>query len=773
MAKDKKTSVAKKKARVADKQTKKATQRDQKVKKKGLKDDYSDAEDVDLDALLADYAKQQEQFVKVTETACEPPSPRSSATIIGSPSNANELFLFGGEHYNGSLATFFNHLFVYLIDRNQFRLITSPNTPLPRSGHAWCRGGNAGGIYIFGGEFSSPKQGTFYHYNDFWRLDPPSREWTRLEGKGKSPPARSGHRMTYFKHYILLFGGFQDTSQNTKYLSDLWVYDCQKFIWHNPIKPIGSQSPDARSSFSFLPHDSGAVLFGGYSRVKSTGLAGKSSKGSGQGVKTAWKPVIHQDTWFLRIHPPAEGSAPTAPPTIRWERRKRPANIPLPARAGATMVYHKGRGISFGGVHDVEESEEGIESEFFNGLFAWNIERNRYFPLILRRPKQLGKKQQQQGDRNILGRRERGKADEEELLRNLAALETRKIIIPEGPVKLDLNQGDNNDPLTAPSQAPLGFEMPHPRFNAQLAVQDDVLFIFGGTYERGPREFTFDELWCIDLGKLDGIKQLYHRDVENWEGSDDDDEDNEDNDDEGDGDSEDARSGPESETGEAGQVEVEDEKATPDNCEICRSIVDPSRRPCDSPCNEDHFCSPLLKADPHLHPHSKQSRLPSAIHLSCALDLPLHSATDRNFNCSPPLRTEPKPLPSPAKVPKEALSEELADADTTELTSDSGAQKTGAHPRPFETLRDFYHRTAAAWQDDYLVLQGTIGATQVQALGGKEARKGAFEMAEQKWWECREEVRQMEDELEEGGIGEVVSITDKGVGGGGGPTKRR
>ena len=49
------------------------------------------------------------------------------------------------------------------------------------------------------GEFSSPKQGTFYHYNDFWRLEPSTREWTRLEHKGKGPPARSGHRMTYFK----------------------------------------------------------------------------------------------------------------------------------------------------------------------------------------------------------------------------------------------------------------------------------------------------------------------------------------------------------------------------------------------------------------------------------------------------------------------------------------------------------------------------------------------------------------------------------------------
>ena len=54
-------------------------------------------------------------------------------------------------------------------------------------------------LIYYPGEFSSPKQGTFYHYNDFWRLDTSNKEWTRLESKGKGPPARSGHRMTYYK----------------------------------------------------------------------------------------------------------------------------------------------------------------------------------------------------------------------------------------------------------------------------------------------------------------------------------------------------------------------------------------------------------------------------------------------------------------------------------------------------------------------------------------------------------------------------------------------
>jgi hypothetical protein len=418
MAKDKKVKTSEQKARAAAKQSKKAAKGEKKAAKGASRDDDSDPDDVDLEAALAAYAEEQAKFLEVTEQECDPPSPRSSSTIIASPSNRNELFVFGGEYFDGSSATFYNDLFVYLIDRGEWRCVTSPNSPLPRSGHAWCRGRNAGDVFLFGGEFSSPKQGTFHHYNDFWRLDPSSREWTRLESKGKGPPARSGHRMTYFKNYILLFGGFQDTSQQTKYLQDLWIYDCQTYVWHEAKLPPAGQKPDARSSFSFLPHESGGVLYGGYSRVKAATGGGKQSSGRPQ--RNVLKPVVHQDTWFLRILPNDSISPSQAFPVVRWERRKKPANPPNPARAGATMAYHKGRGILFGGVHDVEENEEGIESEFFDGLFAWNIERNRFFQLSLRRAKVTNKRPAAQVSRG----RNRGKADEEELLRNLAALET-------------------------------------------------------------------------------------------------------------------------------------------------------------------------------------------------------------------------------------------------------------------------------------------------------------------------------------------------------------
>ncbi|KAF2169681.1 hypothetical protein M409DRAFT_20096 [Zasmidium cellare ATCC 36951] len=673
MAKDAKKKKADKKARVAEKTAKKEKQKEKKQSKKPTKDDDSDVEDADLDAMLAAYQKQQEQFLKVTEAPSDPPSPRSSATLVASPSNSSELFLFGGEYYNGALATFFNDLYVYKINQDVWRKVTSPNTPLPRSGHAMCQGGNGGGIYLFGGEFSSPKQGTFYHYNDFWRLEPSTREWTKLEGKG-GPPARSGHRMTAFKNYIILFGGFQDTSQQTKYLQDIWIYDTQRFVWHAPVLPPASQKPDPRSSFSLLPHESGAVIYGGYSRVKAS-AALRATKGGKVGAsRVVMKPMVHQDTWFLRITPPAADAPANTLPTVRWERRKRPANTPNPPRAGATMAHHKGRGISFGGVHDVEESEEGIDSEFFNLLHAYNIDRNRFFQLGLRRPRTSGKKAVPASER---GKRGRGKADEEELLRNLALIENKGSLGDEDMPDAPAANGDDEDDEPAKIEKPTMWEMPHPRFNAQLAVQEDTLYIFGGTFEKGDREFTFDEMWAIDLGKLDGVKEVFKRELEDWQGSEDEESDEDDE--------------------EEGSDDEEDED--------------------------------MEDAEP---------------------STPVASVADE--------------VSVAASEPTAATE---ADADEQETTS---AQKDDLPmPRPFETLRDFFSRTSTEWQE--VILEKMKYERNVEDRSVKEIRKKAFDRAEQKWWDCREEIQALEDEQEAAGISEVVSLAERG-GEGGAPRRR-
>ncbi|RKF61449.1 Kelch repeat-containing protein 3 [Golovinomyces cichoracearum] len=671
MARDKKGKSDGKKAKIAEKKHKQAKKGAKKKIDKNLKGNDSDAEDIDLEAVLASYAKEQEKFLKVTEVTCEPPKPRASATLIASPTNSNELFLFGGEYFNGALAAFYNDLYVYLIKKDEWRSINSPNTPLPRSGHAWCRGAK------------------------FWRFDPSTREWTRLEVKGKSPPARSGHRMTYHKNYIILFGGFQDSSQNTKYLADLWIFDTQTYSWFTPELPVSTPNPDARSSFTFLPHDEGAVLYGGYSRAK-VAITGRQTKGTGQSQRSTYKPLVHQDCFFLRITPAGVNSTSNPYPKVRWERRKKPINLPNPSRAGATMTYHKGRGILFGGVHDTEENEERIESEFFNGLFAWNIERNRFFQLNLRKPKS---KQDKIPEEGRSGRRGRVKANEEDLLKNLAILEIKRALSKDDKENEIEESGDKEETMEIFHEKLVSQEFPHERFNAQLTTQDDILYIYGGTYERGDREFTFDDMYAIDLGKLDCVKQIFRREAENWYGSDIEEEDEED--DEEDDEEEDE------------EEEIENEKKIKSKCqdeEIPVNIPD---------CTVQQHLQKKYKIE---------SKKPDKL-----------QATESE-NVSP-----------------------LPVSNFDDLTNDiitMAHDDHFPHPRPFESRRDFFQRTSHLWQEILITSLRWKGILP-ETLSVKEIKTKAFEKSENHWWESREEIMILEDEQEAAGIGEIVTLSDK------------
>lgn len=238
---------------------------------------------------------------------------------------------------------------------------------------------------------------------------------------------------------------------------------------------------------------------------------------------------------------------------------------------------------------------------------------------------------------------------------------------------------DDADDTDTKIDKPVLWELPHPRFNAQLAVQDDTLYIYGGTFEKGDREFTFDELYAIDLGKLDGAKEVFRRELEDWMGSDDEDDDDEDDDGEG---------------------------------------------------SDEGF----------------------------------ESADDEDSN-----EAEKTASTAPSSVAVAADAKEAQE----QTTEDEAAVKDDGlpHPRPFESLREFFTRSSNAWQD--VILEENKFKRDVVYGGVKEIRKEAFERAERTWWDDREEVQRLEDEAEEAGIGEVVSMADRGGEGGGGTGARR
>lgn len=228
-----------------------------------------------------------------------------------------------------------------------------------------------------------------------------------------------------------------------------------------------------------------------------------------------------------------------------------------------------------------------------------------------------------------------------------------------------------DDEKSGKPEKPTSFEMPHPRFNAQLAVQDDILYIYGGTFEKGDREFTFDELHTVDLGKLDGVKEVFRRELDDWQGSDDEDSDDEDGEDGEDEDDEDS--------------DEENGPSTPATSVAAESVAAP---------------------------------------------------------------------------------EDLAEKEAIEVgeEADDDVEPTDSlpHPRPFESLREFFSRTSHQWQEVILEEMRFKHHTQIEERSVKEIRKSAFNRSEQKWWDCREQIQKLEDEQEAAGIGEVVAIETRG-----------
>lgn len=473
--KDKKNKEAKKALKAA-KAEKKAAKGDSKLKKLSKKagDDIED--DVDIDTLLAQLAEEQAQFEAVHVSTIDKPIKRTNATLVAAPmAQRRELFLFGGETANNQgIVHFHNDLNVYSPDSDTWRRYVSKNSPLARSSHAMCF--HPSGIMVLhGGEFSSPKQSTFHHYSDTWILDVESKEWAKVEEK-RGPSGRSGARMAVWKNYVILSGGFRDLGSHTTYLNDLWLFDVMSYKWTQVEFPQTMSMPDPRSGHSFICYNDECVLYGGYTKVK-----------AGKGLQ---KGKVLTDTWTLKMKSDIK--------SLRWERKRKQGWQPSP-RVGCSMQLHKGRGFLFGGVYDLDETEETLSSEFYNTLLSYNCETNRWFNLKLkpRKKREVVKKEKINRDKeleDILN----------EILKNANLNDDDDGEVEADSTKNSIEEDDGEEEHKK-KEYPIRAQYPHERFNAHTCVMDDIFYIYGGVWEDGEIECNLDSFYAIDISKLDGV----------------------------------------------------------------------------------------------------------------------------------------------------------------------------------------------------------------------------------------------------------------------------
>ncbi|KAJ7343500.1 galactose oxidase [Mycena albidolilacea] len=495
----------------AAKKVKAAQKVERTTKKKVGKQKKAEDEDSDddLEGILEKLRVEWEEAHKVTEELADgPPSRRANATLTACPTG-NNLWCIGGEFFSeDGKAYFYSDVYRYSPEKDEWRRFVSPTCPGPRSAHAVAASPAGGGkLFLFGGEFSSLHQNSFHHYRDFWAFDIQSHTWDRIDTKIR-PSARSGHRMAIWKHYIVLFGGFYDPGITTRYLNDLWLFDLQEYKWRQIEFRETELRPSPRSGFSFLPTPEGIVLHGGYCKEYTKG---KRPVG-----------VMLEDTWFLKLTLNTTDSVNTKsssdPLVVKWERRKRPSTAYAPAlRSGCTMTLWaaKNTGILFGGVTDEDTGEETLESVFWNDLNGYQIAgKGKWVSMTLKRPKNKGKSGGKKKNQVPVYKPEDHGSDDDEDMENTTTQQPPVVEV------------DPDDPqLTTPL----------PRYNAMLAVLRNTLYIYGGIFEKGKKEYTLDDFYSIQLDKLERYTCLKESGIviadDDDESSEDDEEEDEDEDD--------------------------------------------------------------------------------------------------------------------------------------------------------------------------------------------------------------------------------------------------
>ncbi|XP_054821111.1 uncharacterized protein LOC129320008 isoform X1 [Prosopis cineraria] len=479
----------------------------------------------DIDAILLNIQKEEAKKKEVQiEDNVPAPSPRSNCTLTVNPLKETELILYGGEFYNGNKTFVYGDLYRYDVEKLEWKLISSPNSPPPRSAHQAVAWKNY--LYIFGGEFTSPNQERFHHYKDFWMLDLKTNQWEQLNLKG-CPSPRSGHRMVLYKHKVIVFGGFYDTLREVRYYNDLFVFDLDQFKWQE-IKPKpGAMWPSGRSGFQLFAYQDEIFLYGGYSKEVSSDKS-ISEKG-----------IVHSDMWSLD------------PKTWEWNKVKKSGMPPGP-RAGFSMCVHKRRAVLFGGVVDMEVEGDKMMSLFLNELYGFQLDNNRWYPLELRKEKSTKDKLKKNERKSIDGvddktnpqleaREENEGSECQEEASNAGVnidnvsqnIKSNMSIVDSATVESARNLQESGVNLDIQSSLPEVVK-PCGRINSCMVVGRDTLYVYGGTMEIKDREITLDDLYTLNLSKLDEWKCIKPSSESEWmEVSDDDNEDDEDDEEDG------------------------------------------------------------------------------------------------------------------------------------------------------------------------------------------------------------------------------------------------
>lgn len=195
------------------------------------------------------------------------------------------------------------------------------------------------------------------------------------------------------------------------------------------------------------------------------------------------------------------------------------SGVSFSPRCSMLMTSAGNRAYSYGGVFDVEDDED-ISGTFYNDLLSLDLEK-----LTWRTLTASGKKKEQKSRRRK--QNEEGgdveDSDEEEVMEDITKSVESTLIADDGIFKVTVGPALSQTNTTVGKNGSENVEFqPSHRMNCGLAVKRGTLYLYGGLYEEDDKEITYNDMYALDLHKMEEWKTILvdEKAKSDWIGSD-------------------------------------------------------------------------------------------------------------------------------------------------------------------------------------------------------------------------------------------------------------
>lgn len=305
--------------------------------------------------------------------------------------------------------------------------------------------------------------------------------------------------MVVLKKHLVLFGGYYDNLRNCKFYNDTFVFNLETNQWEEIKFSVNNDPPSPRSAcqLNVCGKNNTVVLYGGFCKEKVK--------------KDREKPIIHSDMFVLTCETKKNEKVEWC-----WKRAKQSGVKPSERISFSMIPLHDDTALLFGGVFDQDEldidEEDESSSNFYNDLYKLDLSSFKWTNLNLRGKKEIKSKKFQKTETEST--METNENDQDESLEEEQASDVNM-------EDLSLNKDDvftltyekrhikiDQDCVVVREDKQIF--MPHPRRSVYLQFFKGNLYLYGGKFEdSNDKEFTFNDMYCLNIKKLDEWKILY------------------------------------------------------------------------------------------------------------------------------------------------------------------------------------------------------------------------------------------------------------------------